>query len=298
MTDRSGLLLDGDADGQSGGDFVRTFGHESLRRSIDLSNRIGQDVSGAIGPVTRVGAPVTFTYRVTNTGQSPLSGVAVRDDNGTPANPADDFNATFVGGDADADGLLDVTETWTFTASRIATPGQYTNTGTATGTPPAGPPVADSDVSNHFALCPEIVDLARRGVHHQPTRILLTYNGEVDPDLAEEIANYTLSSPGQDGRFGTADDRRIRLRSADYDPLTRTVTLSPQGPLNVHHRYRVTAQNACPGGPAFVGLLNRRFSLADPVSHVGRDLHSTPATVSTGMERRRDVTGVSQAQNI
>jgi hypothetical protein len=45
---------------------------------------------------------------------------------------------TFVGGDADGDGLLDATETWTFTAARIATPGQYTNIGTATGTPPPG----------------------------------------------------------------------------------------------------------------------------------------------------------------
>ena len=59
---------------------------------------------------------MTFTYVVTNTGNVPLSGVTVRDDNGTPADPADDFNATFVGGDADADGLLDPTETWTFTA--------------------------------------------------------------------------------------------------------------------------------------------------------------------------------------
>ena len=55
-----------------------------------------------------IGSTVTFTYLVTNAGNVPLSGVTVRDDNGTPANPADDFNATFVGGDADADGLLDL----------------------------------------------------------------------------------------------------------------------------------------------------------------------------------------------
>ncbi len=48
-----------------------------------------------------VGSTVTFTYVVTNTGNVPLSGVAVRDDNGTPANPADDFDATFVGGDTE-----------------------------------------------------------------------------------------------------------------------------------------------------------------------------------------------------
>src|SRR6185436_12121954 len=80
------------------------------------------------------------------------SGVVVRDDNGTPGNLADDFNASFTGGDTNSNGLLDLTETWTFTASRIATPGQYTNTASATGTPPAGAgqPITATDSDNHF----------------------------------------------------------------------------------------------------------------------------------------------------
>jgi hypothetical protein len=76
---------------------------------------------------------------VTNPGDVPLFNVTVVDDNGTPASAADDFIATFVGGDTDGDLLLDTTETWTFTASRIATPGQHTNTATATCTPPLAP---------------------------------------------------------------------------------------------------------------------------------------------------------------
>ena len=52
------------------------------------------------------GAPVTWTYVVTNPGTVPLANVVVRDDNGTPANTADDFSPTFAGGDTNADGLL------------------------------------------------------------------------------------------------------------------------------------------------------------------------------------------------
>ena len=48
----------------------------------------------------------------------------VVDDNGTPANTADDFLPVFSGGDTNSNGLLDVGETWTFMANGAATAGQ------------------------------------------------------------------------------------------------------------------------------------------------------------------------------
>ena len=62
------------------------------------------------------------------------------------------------GGDTDGDGLLDVAETWTYTASTIAVAGQYVNNGTVVGTPvtetggpiPEEPPVTDTDIEYHF----------------------------------------------------------------------------------------------------------------------------------------------------
>ena len=125
------------------------FGAISAIVLVKLTN--GTDNNAAPGPTVPIGSVVTFTYVVTNPGNVPLSGVFVEDDNGTVADPADDFNAAFVGGDTNTNGLLDTNETWTFTASRVATAGQYTNVATAHGIPPgAGPSVEASDPDNHL----------------------------------------------------------------------------------------------------------------------------------------------------
>jgi len=78
------------------------------------------------------GNEVTWTYTVTNPGNIALSNVVVTDDNGTPLNPGDDFNATYVSGDANLNGKLDTTETWIFTASGTAGTGEYANTAKVT----------------------------------------------------------------------------------------------------------------------------------------------------------------------
>ena len=95
----------------------------------------GQDANTpAGGPVLTPGSAVTWTYVVTNRGTVPLSSVTVSDDNGTPGNTADDFSPVFVGGDTNNNGLLDIGETWTYTATGTVGTTDYCNVGTASGT--------------------------------------------------------------------------------------------------------------------------------------------------------------------
>jgi hypothetical protein len=90
----------------------------------------------------------TETWTFTNSGSLPLQGVTVTGDNGTPANPADDFLATFVG-------------TWTFTAIHVATPGQYSNVGIATGTPPPGAGASVTDTDNHLGQTNPVINVVK-----------------------------------------------------------------------------------------------------------------------------------------
>ncbi len=84
----------------------------------------GLDADEAPGPEITAGEEVTWTYNVTNEGNVPLSNVNVTDNqNVTP---------TYVEGDTDGDGKLDIGEKWTYEANGTARPGQYFNIGNFT----------------------------------------------------------------------------------------------------------------------------------------------------------------------
>src|SRR4029077_909441 len=83
----------------------------------------GQDADSAPGVHVAAGSTLTFTYVVTNTGNVPLSSVAVADSVlGRIAVPRT--------GDTNGNGQLDLTETWTYTKTATAAAGQVGNVGT------------------------------------------------------------------------------------------------------------------------------------------------------------------------
>jgi uncharacterized repeat protein (TIGR01451 family) len=98
----------------------------------------GQDADSPTGPHVAAGSTVTFTYVVTNTGNVPLADIAVTDD-------MLGLITSFTG-DTNNNGLLDLTETWTYTQTATALAGQQTNLGTVIAqdaNPPAHAPVTD-----------------------------------------------------------------------------------------------------------------------------------------------------------
>jgi hypothetical protein len=137
-------------------------------------------------------------------------------------------------------------------------------------------------VAAEEVVAPRVVSFARFGYHRQPTRLVVSYRGGVDPAAATDLANYRLIARGPDGRFGTADDRTVRVKQVVYDPATRSVILSPSQRLPLGRRYRLIVDGVVgpdrtildgdgdgrPGG-AFVAKVNRQ-ALAGSLSDLRR----------------------------
>jgi hypothetical protein len=61
------------------------------------------------------------------------------------------------------------------------------------------------------------------------TELLVHYTGAVDAGSAQNLGNYVLTEPGRDKRYGTRDDKSVRITSARYDPATHSAALLPKG---------------------------------------------------------------------
>ncbi|MDO9043062.1 MAG: SdrD B-like domain-containing protein, partial [Desulfocapsaceae bacterium] len=121
--------------------------------AIDLEKSTNnQDADSAPGPYIEISSPVTWRYVVTNTGSTTLTGVTVTDDivAGTDIHCPDDGNTDNIISSLAAGASV------TCTASGTAAIGQYSNTGSVTGTPPTGPAVTDTDPSHYFGSSSQI----------------------------------------------------------------------------------------------------------------------------------------------
>ena len=116
--------------------------------AIDIQKHTnGVDADIGPGPIILPGSTVTWTYIVTNTGDVALTNIVVNDNvEGTITCP----QSTLAAG-----GSMQCTHIGT------ATTGQYTNTGTVTGSTLTGAQVGDSDQSHYLAEAPSI-DVEKR----------------------------------------------------------------------------------------------------------------------------------------
>jgi len=136
----------GGADSAKTGGFIGTIPGGETPPPPNPSIFIDKVTNGADGVNILAGQPITWTYRVSNIGNVPLSGVSLTDDKeGTITNR--------ISGDTDSDGLLDTNEVWTYTKTGTAQAGNYSNTGNVTGSY-NGTPVTSSDPSSYFGAAP------------------------------------------------------------------------------------------------------------------------------------------------
>jgi protocatechuate 3,4-dioxygenase beta subunit len=137
------------------------------------------------GPTGPVGGKAVFTYIVKNTGSVELGNVSVVDDKIA--------GLSFVGGDTDQDGKLDVNETWTYKASEtIASTAVRVNTGTVT---------AKDLVSNATVTDSDVAYYNGKGTGQTlGDRLWLDSNGNGVQDAGEAgIANATVQLKNSSG---------------------------------------------------------------------------------------------------
>lgn len=141
----------------------------------------GADADAAPGPLVGLGSTVTWTYQVTNSGNTPLT-VTVTDDRIVDDSTIDCGNHT---------NLVDIPagESVTCSATGTATAGQYANTGTAAASAPAtvnpdgsttpGVRLSASDPSHYFGALPAI-----------------TVVKKIDDDDANTAPGLAVATPG------------------------------------------------------------------------------------------------------
>jgi uncharacterized repeat protein (TIGR01451 family) len=132
--------------------------------------------------------------------------------------------------------------------ARTNTTGTFSNTATATATQPQT--VANDNISTvTFTIQagtqpsttpPKVTSVVRTGTGTQPTRIVLGFDQAMNAASVQRVQNYRLVSAGADGKFGTADDKRIPLRSVTYNATNNTATVTAFQSYSLHLLTRLT----------------------------------------------------------
>ncbi|MBI1293940.1 hypothetical protein GC175_03140 [bacterium] len=138
-------------------------GRESARPTVETpidrdpaivieKSTLGIDADVPPGPLVRPNDPITWSYRITNSGEVTLTNVVVTDS-------VAGVTPVYVSGD-DGNNILDPNESWTYQATGSAVSGQYANVGYVQAQAADGDIGRDNDPSHYFGVLAGI-DIAK-----------------------------------------------------------------------------------------------------------------------------------------
>jgi hypothetical protein len=236
--------------------------------AIEVSTN-GDDADIPTGPDIEVDDDVSWTYVVTNPGDLALSSVSVSDDQGvTPV---------FQSGDDNGDGLLDTTETWTYSASGTAVAGQYSNTGSVSADSPFGATVTASDPSHYFGSAPGIaIDVGTNGPGESPSDGPYIDSGDLVTwtYTVTNTGNVTLTGVSvTDSETGAVSGCDVTIAPGDSSTCTATGT-AEASPVDTPY----TNTGAATGTP----LVGADVSHEDSSSYFGSNPSITISVTNNG----------------
>jgi hypothetical protein len=116
-----------------------SFYQGSFQAAVQIETQVnGKDADSPPGDYIQRGAPVSWTYLITNPSQVPLTNIQVRDDQGLTV------SCPF--------STLDAGQSKTCKANGLASIGQFKNTGTVTASPPCGDLISAQDSAYYFGV--------------------------------------------------------------------------------------------------------------------------------------------------
>jgi hypothetical protein len=235
--------------------------------------------NGADGLNLLANQPITWTYKVSNTGNVPLSGISLTDDK--------EGSITNFSGDTDSDGLLDTNEVWTYTQTGTAQAGNYSNTGNVTGSY-NGTPVTASDPSSYFGGAPAFtIEKLTNG-----------YDGK-DILTGQPITwTYNVTNTGNIGltNLQVTDDNGTPLNPSD-DFVVGTIASLPVGSNQTLQK----ASTAITGAYANIGTASNTYtdgagnstnlSVTDPSNYFGANPALTINKLTNGFDGKEILAG-------
>jgi len=185
------------------------------------------------------GNNATFTITVTNTGtNAPLHNIIVSD--------PQCFTLTGPVGDTNSDTILQTTETWTYTCTVNNVTLAFTNTVTATGTPPSGPDVTATTTANVTVNTPLITVIKTPSIQTVASGGTATFTITVTNPGSVPLNNIQVVDPQCSTLTGPVGDTNSDgiLQTTETWTYTCTTTNVTVGFIN-----NVTVSGTMTGGP-------------------------------------------------